>query len=1371
MAAQSPVVIQSSSPELQRLQSITPHNNEKPAEPLTSSSPDLPVPSAFFKLHAPGLSTGSKARQIPQGVSTGFASAASLLRNQAFELSAHRTEEGVEDIEHRKSVKNGLARGEESVKDKVAGIEKEPVNKRARSRKAQEQTDEHDTQAPQPRVQAVDDLSRPSKTATGKLKKTAKSSKSAKSGAESLSRSPLSEFALPAQTSAIRNVSPAAASVSVLAGRQETPDLAASRRTSISLSEFDFNPNSPSSRRTVSPLGKKASVAKTGKHGSSHLNSGRTSASNKVSKSAPRKSKTTESRPKSGSRTASICISEYALQPDSPPKYASPPAMETLDDVPKLRENQETDVAPPFMVRSATSYASDSNILGRSPSQFASRYQYGETHSALSTSEPQQPVISLPVTTDVATAAFKDKAMDTVSLSEQPSLAKAPRKRMPKARQSKGSGPARSKKLAKSASIILNSDEPDLDAGDHAGIAPNPGPPAPVLHVLTEPAAKARKAVKKPRVARGNKEVENATASASANAIVPPLHDMHGGGVLKDIDAQGGFDAHRNAWSQSAYFVDNVIANCQALPLAATEESLQSVFEVESMRRNSTPPPDLPLPHFRRRRSWTPARNTESATVDTPRTVDSGRLEESPPSGPSLAALVSGFGYSAQATSTTANARTGTGEPAVKKRRIELAHETAGGVVVRKAKDAAPAKRVKAVKKKPQTITDLATKAYRAEPEIVAAQSTVSEFFAPQKESLTLTEDAAAGEALTEKPAKVKKTRKRRIKVGGDPEALAAMAERAAKLQKPAKVKKVKFNDANAVPPLLSPQRARAIETQQGFLFGTSSQLAVDDSPTFIRQMQTALRESELMSTLQARFSPRRKSCAKVPSAPHGTSLSIGQAARDLWCTASRDHGGDVLALTERPKAPVVIEQKAHSEEDAHSQYAAETLPVVDALHAIEETTDVIPDAQLDGQEVVDLCATSPAGERAVQDPEPAVFDLPKPEDCDESAHALPSEPHNSDDSWMLLSSDGAEKAEGHASTFPLPMIPNIMRAAPALARVATSPTRLRAALQTLDGNASVLAQKSSARFLQQRAFASATSPPAQKRPRGRPRKDASSTENIPPAQKKRGRPPKSATTFTLPEVKEGRITLPASQQSTSSDFVNIDEIYDSDPPTPSPPRRRAASTSPSVSPLELRLSGSPSPRAKGPAVVTTMLKSGDPQWASISAILFPQITKAVRDIPPSNDMVNPSWHEKILLFDPIVLEDFTGWLNGQGLRVETRKVIPKAKKKGKKKKQDDDTPEVADELGEYELCREEIKPWMAQKWCESKSICYPAIQKPSKVNPSIEDTQAEPALYPRVAFDWISDAAEKGHQYAEQLEEEHVYRGPLCERDEENEE
>ncbi|SMQ44859.1 unnamed protein product [Zymoseptoria tritici ST99CH_3D7] len=63
------------------------------------------------------------------------------------------------------------------------------------------------------------------------------------------------------------------------------------------------------------------------------------------------------------------------------------------------------------------------------------------------------------------------------------------------------------------------------------------------------------------------------------------------------------------------------------------------------------------------------------------------------------------------------------------------------------------------------------------------------------------------------------------------------------------------------------------------------------------------------------------------------------------------------------------------------------------------------------------------------------------------------------------------------------------------------------------------------------------------------------------------------------------------------------------------------------------------------------------------------------------------------------------------------------------------------------------------------------AIQKPSKVNPSIEDTQTEPALYPRVAVDWRLNAVEKGGKYAQQLGEGHVYHGPLYERDEENEE
>ncbi len=80
--------------------------------------------------------------------------------------------------------------------------------------------------------------------------------------------------------------------------------------------------------------------------------------------------------------------------------------------------------------------------------------------------------------------------------------------------------------------------------------------------------------------------------------------------------------------------------------------------------------------------------------------------------------------------------------------------------------------------------------------------------------------------------------------------------------------------------------------------------------------------------------------------------------------------------------------------------------------------------------------------------------------------------------------------------------------------------------------------------------------------------------------------------------------------------------------------------------------------------------------------------------------MTNPSWHEKILLYDPIVLEDLTAWLNQQGLRFEIERLKPKTKTRGRKKK--DAPPEV----DEWEVIKYELKAWMVQKWCEDNSIC-----------------------------------------------------------------
>lgn len=104
----------------------------------------------------------------------------------------------------------------------------------------------------------------------------------------------------------------------------------------------------------------------------------------------------------------------------------------------------------------------------------------------------------------------------------------------------------------------------------------------------------------------------------------------------------------------------------------------------------------------------------------------------------------------------------------------------------------------------------------------------------------------------------------------------------------------------------------------------------------------------------------------------------------------------------------------------------------------------------------------------------------------------------------------------------------------------------------------------------------------------------------------------------------------------------------------------------------------------------------------SIHKDLFERITAVVKSAPPSNDGNKPSWYEKILLYDPIVLEDITAWLNEQGLRVEARRHKPRAKKRGRKRK--DAEPEV--EEVEWEVREEPLQAWMVQKWCQEKSIC-----------------------------------------------------------------
>lgn len=607
----------------------------------------------------------------------------------------------------------------------------------------------------------------------------------------------------------------------------------------------------------------------------------------------------------------------------------------------------------------------------------------------------------------------------------------------------------------------------------------------------------------------------------------------------------------------------------EAIIINSDEPEQSAYFAAPRSAHEPTTAEPLPLPVLdgaetaalapRRRSSWTPVKNTVACALPQglPPTADGALCVPSPAPRVPLSELLGNFNYTNNdSTTSPPPERATTGEATTKRRRIELTDTSTVSVIARKSTSKGstaaemplpkPAKRSKSPRKKPQTITALATAAYQPLKEPEPEQSTVSEFFVPRKE------DAHASRAIAEKPTaetvKAKKPRKPRTKkVAEDGTFTAALAKKPGRPKKA----KVKFDEAKLLPPLYSPVRANSQLQQQALLFGTSSQLATDDSPTFIREIQMAIHESEFVPASQAMTSPAKKSCAKVPTAPHGTCLSVEQAQKELWCSGARDFKGGLL----REKSGLSGRDVRKRPEVAISELQSTSIPPAHAM--ITGSSDMI---------------RSPS----------------RMPDMNEALTAAP----------------------GHDSFLDI-------------GRVCS-------------------------------------------------------------------------------QTKKADTPIEANEPDS---FIDIDDIIDHDsPPTPSPPRRRASAPPSPVQQLSFEATGpSPERRQTSTALPATnaALKSTDAQWSTISKQLFTRITAAVKGSPHVTDPTKPNWHQKILLYDPIVLEDLTAYLNTHDLRVNVQRTKRKAPTKSRKKK---DAP--VETGSEVETVEEELQAWMVQKWCEEMSVC-----------------------------------------------------------------
>lgn len=190
----------------------------------------------------------------------------------------------------------------------------------------------------------------------------------------------------------------------------------------------------------------------------------------------------------------------------------------------------------------------------------------------------------------------------------------------------------------------------------------------------------------------------------------------------------------------------------------------------------------------------------------------------------------------------------------------------------------------------------------------------------------------------------------------------------------------------------------------------------------------------------------------------------------------------------------------------------------------------------------------------------------------------------------------------------------------------------------------------------------------AQKGARGRPRKKLSESSA---KCKKQVRTTKSKvqskTVVKSPKAKQKKVSAKTKKKQVTGkeldEFQHVDDILDSEPETSESPR--------GLKTKELELSN------KSPAKPKRIGKLDN--FELIKPELFSNIKKAVLDSSPTHDAQHPSWHERILMYDPIILEDFTAWLNSEGVRVASGK--------------------------EGEEPRE-LEPWIVGKWCEENSIC-----------------------------------------------------------------
>ncbi|KAL8859130.1 MAG: hypothetical protein Q9178_004393 [Gyalolechia marmorata] len=647
----------------------------------------------------------------------------------------------------------------------------------------------------------------------------------------------------------------------------------------------------------------------------------------------------------------------------------------------------------------------------------------------------------------------------------------------------------------------------------------------------------------------------------------------------------------------------------------------------------------------KRRRDWTPARDTLKALslVDQSEAAwsalipcESPSLVESPTGGLLKRLGEYGFGGADQAAGLGPHPQRGLiGQAATKKRKLDLVAGLASA-----ASKAVVAKGSRSPKKRPQTITEKATAPFVLEDQ--AGNSTLLKYFSDPHRSTdpSMVLSSQRQEASYQPYEEHGQLRK-------------------AKSTKPKVNKKVKEHV-----PLHPPEVAVRMANEQNLLFGTSSQLARDESPTFIRDLQRAVNESEAVDDSQPLSQNQDSQISAESAASTSSNTRLLGAARQMWSVAARDDEGqlldvDVVDLVDTPQAPrsfPTVINSIGTEEGVSVPPTAAASAIVDKDWRTVDNSEIKLGAALSNinqQQTESLLPRSVAEASLRARPQRKSPVKKSKTQKNQETLAREGELYPEMPNYCGYT-DNDLKKEVTATGFK-----DIRKREDRISHLKKCwhAAQDRRVLQSLPPNTSTPSSMTNI------VVEDATKPNSPVKRRGRPPKNASAlavkdgaeTTSTSSSKKPRGRPKKDASAQSIMSNKEGKASAAAGslQQNLEPQLLDLPEA-DLTSCMPASPRHGV--------PPQKRASRKVSASLSGTKSIQDM------------AGLLTTITKAITTYPPTHDIKNLTPHEKLLLYHPIVLEDLADWLNDEGL------------------------PRVGS--------KETVSPQIAKSWCESQSVC-----------------------------------------------------------------